>query len=191
MKWGKLKMTEEKDRNVGEGLWFSYERVEDELIASYQVNQKMQEQKIIYSKHNCEVLDYRIERGLLEQKKLLLKRKERIKKINRAFLLLLVFLNFLFIGNMSMAMLMMNFYMLPNMFLTLAEVKQSSLFIEQRLACVEALKEGKIELTEEELALLNASERACYEKSGELTIGNMNEVCNQKILKRRFGKKNG
>ncbi len=34
MKWGKLKMTEEKDRNVGEGLWFSYERVEDELIAS-------------------------------------------------------------------------------------------------------------------------------------------------------------
>lgn len=184
-------MTEENEMKIGEGIWFSYERLENKLIASYQVNQKMQAQEIIYSKHNCEVLDYRIERGLLEQKKLLLKRKERIKKVNGSFLLFLVFLNFLFAGNMSMIILMLNFYMLPNMLLTSANLQQEFVLIEQRLTCVEALKKGRIELTKEEIALLSASERTCYEKSGELTIGNMNEVCNQKILKRRFGKKNG
>ena len=184
-------MTEENKVNL-EGNVFSYTRQEDKLITFYQLGKQKIAQEIIYSKHNCEVLNRRIEIGLLKRQKQVMKEYKRMKKINSIYLLTIVFLDFLFMGNASMTlMIAMNIYMLSNVIDSLTGLKKEQAAIEQSLVCIEVLKKESIVLKEEEIRLLTLEERAVYEKSGELTISNMNEVCNQKILNKHFGKKNG
>lgn len=183
-------MKKEKNTNLEDWTLFSYEKQEDTLMASYKKGSQKIQEEVIYSKHNCEVLNRRIEREILQKQKELLSLKERIKKINRNTVLFLVFLNFICGGNVEMGLMMLTF-ILPTMFSTFMQIQQYFTMNEQRLLCIEALKEEKIELTKEEIGILSPTEKLCYEKSGELTIGNMNEVCNPKILKKRFGKKNG
>lgn len=183
-------MLEKKNTNLEEWSLFSYEKQEDKLMAYYRMGRKKIQEEVIYSKHNCEVLNHRIEREILEQQKSLLQLKEKGKKMRGTMILSIVFLQFLCGGNVEMGLLLLTFT-LPTMFSTFMQIQQLLTMNEQRLFCIEALKEEKIELTEEEIKFLSPTEKIVYEKSGELTIGNMNEVCNPKILKKRFGKKNG
>lgn len=183
-------MIEKKNINLEEWILFSYERREDTLMAYYKKGRQKIREEVIYSKHNCEVLNRRIEGEILQQHKELLKLKEKEKKMRGAIILSLVFFNFLCGENIEMCLMMVTFT-LPIMFSTFRQIQQYFTMNEQRLFCIEALKEEKIEFTEEEIGILSPTEKICYEKSGELTIGNMNEVCNPKILKKRFGKKNG
>ena len=68
-------MKKEKNTNLEDWTLFSYEKQEDTLMASYKKGSQKIQEEVIYSKHNCEVLNRRIEREILQKQKELLSLK--------------------------------------------------------------------------------------------------------------------
>lgn len=172
---------------------FSYEKVEEKNIIHviYQGDSKKVDDEVIYSEHNCGVLDRRIEKSIFELETNSLKKYEQVKKINIVYIMGLVFLDFLFLGDIDMLMIFCNLYAFSKAIKSLQIAKNYYLSAQHRMKLIQLLKENLVELTNEELELLNDQEKELYQKSGKITIANMNAICNQKVLKKRFGKPNG
>lgn len=145
--------------------------------------------EVIYSKHNCEVLDRRIEKAILEEEKRWLERYTFDKKATPIFVASLVGINLCYMGEWNLYFWLMGaiaiYFKMKAYYQSKKEYTTTSYLVQ----LIEELKKKNIQLSEEELALLGVEDRKTYEQNGELSISNALIVCNQKMLKKHFGEK--
>lgn len=145
--------------------------------------------EVAYSEHNCEVLNRQIERLVLEENRKFLQRYERSKKSTFFFVIGLVYINLCSMGQWDLSLLLMSAIALSLQIKGHHRIKENytmRLYLNQ---LIQELKEKDIQLTKEEVELLENEPRNIYELDGKLFIGNALEVCNPKVLKKHFGEK--
>ncbi len=169
----------------------AYEPIEEQgIILTYLIDCKSSIFKpMIYSKHNCEVFDRRIEKNVLEEQKKALENYEEVKSLGRTCIITLVFLNLCSIGELNLATCLMGAGIFFFYFQLLGRVKRRYMLASYRVRMFKLLEQDRIKLTEEEMDLLDEEERSLYEQNKELCIGNAMLVCNPKVLKKHFGEK--